>query len=474
MKFSPNSYQRNVIKFIVSKMFGAIFLAPGLGKTMCILESFRLLRAKGYVKTMLVIAPLRVVKGVWRQEAAKWDLDLSFEVLHGPDKQGALRRKADVYLINYEGLAWLATQRVGKGKFDMLYIDESSKIKNTSTQRFKVLKGMRDLFRRIYIGTGSPVPNGLLDLFGQMYIVDEGNALGRFVTHYRNNFFNATGYGGYTYVLQHGAAERIYERIRPVSVRYGNEELDMPDLVMRKTMVELPKDVRKSYLEMERDLITRVKSEEIVAANAASATSKLRQIVGGHAYNDGKVVRIHDAKIEALQDLVDELQGQPLLVGYEFVHELVTLMSVFKHAKFIGGSSSGLKADPVEDVLIEWNKGNIPVLFGQPASMAFGLNMQGVQAAVAWYSLTYNLELYEQLIQRVWRQGQKHTVVVHHLLAEDTIDESILETLGAKDTVQGNFLAAMSKSPAGKRKGGMFEALKLRADKVSNTKRRVA
>lgn len=463
LRIKFNKYQRNVIKFLVSVMSGAIFLAPGLGKTLCILEAFRLLRMKGYVRTLLVVAPLRVVQGVWRQEVAKWDFDFSVEVLHGPDKAGALKRKADIYLINYEGLAWLAAQRVGKGKFDMLYIDESSKIKNTRTQRFRTLASIRDWFVRIYIGTGSPVPNGLLDLFGQVYMVDEGNALGRYVTHYRNKYFRSTGYGGYTHVLQDDGAERIYKRIKPVSIRYGNEELDMPELLMRKTMVELPKDVRRAYLEMERDLITKVNSEEIVASNAAAATSKLRQMVGGHAYSEDKIVRIHDAKIEALQDLVDELQGQPLLVGYEFVHELKTLLPMFKHAKFIGGASSKLRSDPIEKVLEEWNKGNIPVLFGQPASMAFGLNMQGVQAAVAWYSLTYNLELYEQLIQRVWRQGQKHTVVVHHILAEDTIDESILETLGAKDTVQGNFLAAMSKNPTATKSRGMLAALKLRA-----------
>lgn len=470
MKFTPSKYQKAVIKFLVSNASGAIFLAPGLGKTICVLMAFIFLRSKGYAKTMLIVAPLRVVRGVWRQEVAKWDLDLSVEVLHGPDKERALRRKADVYLINYEGLQWLSSQRVGKGKFDMLYIDESSKIKNTRTQRFKIIKNMRDWFRRIYIGTGSPVPNGLLDLFGQVYMVDEGRALGRYVTHFRNQYFQSTGYGGYTYVLQEGGAERIYERIKPISIRYGNEQLNMPELLMRKTMVELPPDVRKAYTEMERDLITKVKSEEIVAANAASATSKLRQMVGGHAYVDGRVLKIHDAKVEALQDLVDELQGQPLLVGYEFIHELKTLLPLFKHAKFIGGSSSGLKADPVEDVLVEWNKGNIPVLFGQPSSMAFGLNMQSVQAAVAWYSLTYNLELYEQLIQRVWRQGQKHTVVVHHLLAQDTIDESILETLGAKDTVQVNFLAAMGKEKSAG-KSGMLAALKLRADAVESSKR---
>lgn len=465
MKFSPKKYQAAVIKFIVSHSSGAIFLAPGLGKTMSVLTAFLLLKKKGYASTLLVVAPLRVVYGVWRQEAAKWDLDLSIEIIHGSDKAGALRRKADVYLINYEGLPWLAQQRVKKGKFDMLYLDESSKIKNSRTQRFKTIKAMRDWFRRVYIGTGSPVPNGLIDLFGQMYMVDDGQSLGRYITHFRNTYFDSTGYGGYTYTLKKGAAEQIYAQIKPHSIRYGNEELDMPPLVMRTTLVELPKVARKAYEEMERDLITKLDKEEIVAVNAASASSKLRQMVGGHAYSNGKVVRIHDAKIEALQDLVDELQGQPLLVGYEFVHELQTLLPMFKHARFIGGSSSGLKEEPVDVIVNEWNKGNIPVLFGQPQSMAFGLNMQDIQAAVSWYSLTYNLELYEQLIQRVWRQGQKHTVVVHHLLAENTIDEDILDALGHKDSVQHGFLSALS-APSGKKTNGMLHALKLRADKV--------
>ena len=321
-------------------------------------------------------------------------------------------------------------------------VDESTRFKHANTQRFKILKPYLPEFKRRYILTGSPAPNGLLDLFGQIYLLDLGNALGRYITHYRNNYFNQTGFGGYTWVPRAGAKEEIYERLKPLVLRMGAADyLDLPPLVMNEVKVTLPEAARKVYDQMEGQLLAAVKDDLVVAANAAAATGKCRQIANGGIYHENKkATDLHEAKLDAVEEIVEELSGKPALVAYEYAHDLERLRARFSGAPWIGG---GVTPKRFREIEAAWNRGEIPVLLAQPQSVAHGLNLQGTEGTVIWHSLTWNLEDHEQFIRRVWRQGQKHRVIVHHIIAENTIDEVIMKTLRAKDKTQRALLDAL-------------------------------
>ena len=427
-----------------------------LGKTSITLAAIKLLKREGILNRVLIVAPLRVCYSVWPSEVKKWaDFEhLRVEVLHGSGKEKALKRDADIYLINPEGLDWLF--REGRFKIlnpDTLVIDESSRFKNTQTRRFKDLKPNLGKFKRRWILTGTPVPNGMLDLFGQIYILDQGNALSPFITHYKNKFFDPYGFGGYSWSLKPGAEEQIYELVRPLTLRLeAGDYLELPELVNSTIRIDLPESARKIYDDLEDLLIATITGDEVVTAmSAAAASMKCRQVANGGLYrqledvpalDSDKWVTIHDQKTEAVLELLEEIGGSPVIVTYEFHHDRERLLKALgKNTPFIGGGVAPKRSREIE---AEWNAGNLPVLLGQPQSIAHGLNLQESGYHFIWHSMTWNYEDYDQSIKRILRQGQRSkTVFNHHIIARDTVDEVLLRAMGFKKKNQNNFLDAL-------------------------------
>jgi SNF2 family DNA or RNA helicase len=420
-----------------------LFLDPGLGKTSITLAALKILKREKLAGKVLIVAPLRVCYSVWPKEAEKWKDFAAYKILllHGKDKEKNLVKEADIYLINPEGLSWLFARNFKALGFDVLVIDESSKFKATNTQRFKLLRPILPYFRRRYILTGTPAPNGLMDVFGQIFILDLGAALGRFITHYRNTYFYPSGFGGYEWRLQEGAEQRIQEKLKPLTMRLeARDYLELPELIINQIDVELPSAARDVYNEMERDLFTALEKGEVVADNAAAASTKCRQMANGGVYGDGRVIHnLHMEKAEAVKDLIEELQGTPALIAYDFEHDLQRLLKALgKDTPHIGGGVSPKRAAEIERA---WNAGELPVLLGHPASVAHGLNLQNAGNHIIWHSLTWNFENYDQFNQRVLRQGSRHKkVFVHHIVCRDTIDEAILMSLRSKDKTQKSLL----------------------------------
>lgn len=451
--FRPHDYQRGGIKFLLENPAAALLWDPGLGKTSAALKAFQLLRDAGAVRKALVVAPLRVGELVWTQapggELAKWEdfAELKAVFVHGPRKEELLAEDADLYVINPDGLRWLvATGRLRgllRRGVDYLVLDELSRWKHTKTKLFRSLKPYLGRFRRRVGLTGSPAPNGLIDLFGQMYVLDLGRALGQFVSHFRQQFFVPIPFG---WRLQEGAEQRIYRAVAHLAQPLrAADHLDLPPLVEQDVMVTLPDDAQRAYDALEQELIAQVEGEVVTAANAAVATGKCRQVASGGVYLDHrsdiapsarKSQHLHDAKTEALVELVEELQGAPLLVAYEYHHDLERIERGLRalygetyEAPAINGETSQKRT---AEIVAAWNRGELPVLCGHPAAMGHGLNLQAACSHVAWYTLTWDYELYDQLNRRVYRQGQANRVVVHRLLARRTVDEVVLKAIGAK------------------------------------------
>lgn len=449
MIWKPHDYQLRAAKFMVGQAAGGLLLDPGLGKSSVTLSAFKILKSKRLVNKLLVIAPLRPALSTWPAEVRKWEefSHLKLRVLHGTEKGDDLfDPDVDIHVINPEGLPWL-TRTLSKASgwpWEMLVVDESTRFKNARSQRFKLLKPMLPRFRRRYILTGSPAPNGLLDLFGQIYLLDGGNALGQFITQYRLTYFRQTGYMGYDWVPQPGADERIYKRIQPLVLRMAGEDyLELPPLIDRTIEVDLPGPAMAAYRQMETMMIAAIKDgDPILAANAAAATNKCRQIANGGIYHDGGVAwtNLHDAKADAVEELVEELSGKPALVAYEYQHDLERLLKRFPGAPHIGG---GVPAKKFKEIEAAWNRGDVPVLLAQPQSVAHGLNLQGTGAAVIWHSIPWDLEIYEQFVRRVWRQGQTERVFNYHIIARDTVDEVVMKSLAGKDKTQRALLTAL-------------------------------
>lgn len=462
----PHGYQKKAVKFLLSNSAAALFLDPGLGKTSIVLGAFKILKREKLSQRMLVIAPLRVCYSVWPAEVEKWDdfHGLSVTTLHGPHKESNLNHSFDVYVINPEGLPWLAKdgrmkKLLDKG-VDTLVVDELSKFKHTNTKRFKTLKPFLAKFARRWGLTGSPAANGLMDLFGQAYVLDQGRTFGPYITRFRNEYFYPSGYGGYQWQLKESAEERIYERLRPLALRMAAEDyLDLPTQIDNVIKVEIPDKAWYTYCAMEDEALSILDDQTIVTAvNAASITNKCRQIANGALYLEQEFDEelgapigkrewrhMHDAKLDALVDLIEELQGSPILVAYEYKHDLERILErLGKDTPYIGGGVSSKKAAVIQD---KWNRGIVPVLLGQPQSIGHGLNLQGAGVHnVCWFGLTWNYELYDQFIRRVLRQGSEADhVMVHHIVAEETVDELILDMLGQKKKRQDNLLTALKK-----------------------------
>jgi len=426
----------------------ALFLDPGLGKTAITLAAIKILLREGMLEKVMIVAPLRVCYSVWPREIDKWaDFHhLTYAVCHGPEKEQAIRKDVNIYLVNPEGLEWfLSNWKLVKP--DTLVVDESTKFKNMKSLRSKLLSGFLPKFKRRWILTGTPAPNGLLDLFGQMYIVDLGLALGRYITHYRNSYFDSTGFGGYTWKLREGADKLIYKQLKPYVLRLQAEDyLDLPDIIENDVVVYLPEKAMVVYEKMELEAFAEIDANtKINAANAAAATSKCRQIVNGAAYTEGgRYVELHTAKLEALESILEERGGRPVIVAYEFKHDYERACKYFKTVfPVIGGGTSGKLADKH---VADWNAGEIPVLWLHPASAGHGLNMQGCDEAdcIVWFTPTWDRELYDQLIARLRRQGSKlKRLYVHRIVGYLTVDFAVLRATAKKGAVQTNLLNAL-------------------------------
>lgn len=474
--WKPHAYQKKAVKFLLEHAAAALFLDPGLGKTSITLAAIKLLKQKKLLSKVLLIAPLRVCHSVWPREIDKWEDfgQLKVVVLHGPNKDELLKQDADIYVINPEGLDWLlqvkkAKTPSGKTKvdvdlrrwkalgFDTLVVDELSKFKHTSTNRFKSLKLVLHTFSRRWGLTGSPASNGLLDLFGQCFVLDQGRTLGQYVSHYRMQYF-LPSHDGFSWNIREGAEQEIYERLNPLALRMAADDyLDMPVLIENNIRIDLPESVRRVYDQLEDDLIAKIDSKIVVASTAAAASIKCRQVANGGIYLDPDIeklikvpkskrewVNLHTEKVDALADLIEELQGSPILVAYDFAHDLGRLQErLGKEVPYIGGGVSAKRSAELER---DWNAGKLPVLLGHPQAMAHGLNLQEVGHHVAWHSMTWDYELYDQFIRRVLRQGNKSKkVFVHHILARGTVDEAMLAATKSKRKGQNALFDALKK-----------------------------
>lgn len=452
LAYVPKAYMKKAIKWLLEHAAAALFLDPGLGKTGITLAALKVLFKQGMINRVLVIAPLRVCYSVWPREVEKWaDFQhMKIGVLHGPEKEDVLRSDAEILVINPEGLQWLLAKEVFKHlKAEVLIVDESTRFKNSQSIRFKNLRGVIGKFRYRWILTGTPMSNGFLDLFAQLYIVDEGRALGRYITHYRNKYFDRTGFGGYTWELREGSERAIYRAIKPYALRLQAEDfLELPKVVEVNVTVDLPPKVRDIYESMENEAFAIIDEEGFGAGHAAAALNKCRQIANGALYRDDskEFVSLHYEKCMALESLLEERNGRCTLVAYEFEHDYKQSEKYFgKKLPRIGGGVSAKEADKL---VAKWNAGDLPVLLVHPASAGHGLNMQDCELAdaIVWYGLTFDLELWDQLNRRLYRQGAKFKqMYIYRIIAANTVEYGMIRSIEKKDKKQKNFLQALKR-----------------------------
>ena len=448
MKYVPHEYQTYATDFILTHPISAILLSMGLGKSVITLTAiFDLCLDSFLVRNVLIIAPLRVCSGVWPAEIHKWDhlkgLTYSLVVGTEAERRAALRQSASVHIINRENVQWLIQESGLPFDYDMVVIDEMSSFKSHQAKRFKSLMKVRPLVKRIVGLTGTPSSNGLMDLWAEFRLLDMGKRLGRFITHYRDEFFQPDKRNGqiiFSYKLKHGAEQRIYDKISDITISMrATDHLNMPVLVSSECMVSLSQEERKRYEDMKMDLVLQLPDGEVTAANAATLTGKLCQMANGAIYTDeGGTISLHDRKLDALEDLIEAACGKPILVAYWFKHDLARITERLQKLRipFARLDSS--------DSIRRWNAGELPVALIHPASAGHGLNLQAGGSCLVWFGLTWSLELYQQTNARLWRQGQNApTVVVQHIVAKDTIDERILKVLSSKDSTQAALIDAV-------------------------------
>ena len=447
--FNPHPYQINAIQAMVIKPGFALFLDPGMGKTSTTLACVEIFRRHNAMRAALVIAPIRPLRNTWPAEVHKWTefngLRVSLALGTPAQRIAALREDADVYLINPENVAWLAnTKEAFKAlRADVLVVDESQKFKSHKAERFRALRALLPCFRRRFILTGTPAAQSLMDLWAQIFLLDNGQRLGRTITVFRNRWFNeiVNQWGGRTYSLKQGAEQEIFAAIADVCMRLsGSDYLTMPERVNNYIYVTLPADACKFYVTVNRDF----GAEGISVSTAAALSMKLRQISNGAVYrDDGRFQSVHTAKLEALRDLIEEQQGQPLLVAVSYRHDVARIREYLDEPlPYLGGGVSTKVSDAI---IARWNRREIPVLLAHPASVASGLNLQEGGRAMAWFGLSYSLEENIQMVSRIWRQGQKNACVIHYIIAQGTRDEDVIAAVAAKGEVQKRLFDALSK-----------------------------
>ena len=448
MKFIPHSYQKYAIDFIENNPVAAVFLDMGLGKTSITLTALNNLLFDSFeVHRILVIAPLRVARTTWSDEIEKWEHlhNLTYAIAVGTEKErvAAVREKADITLINRENLQWLVEKSSEPFDYDTVVIDELSSFKNHQAKRFKALMKVRPKVKRIVGLTGTPSSNGLMDLFAEFRILDMGARLGRFIGQYRNTYFKPDKVNGpivYSYKLLPGAEDAIYERISDITISMkAKDHLKMPELVNTRYMVQLSDKEKKKYEDMKKELVLALPEGEVTAANAASLSNKLSQMANGAVYADNEeVFSVHDRKLDALEDIIESANGKPVLIAYWFKHDLSRIEERLtkKNIPFQKlDSSISMK---------KWNEGKIPIALIHPASAGHGLNLQSGGSTLVWFGITWSLELYQQTVARLYRQGQtSKTVTVIHILTKDTVDEKIMKALADKDIAQSALIDAV-------------------------------
>jgi len=448
MRYSPHEYQRYATEYIEAHPVAAVFLDMGLGKTSITLTALNNLLFDSFkVRRILVVAPLRVARNTWGAEIEKWDhlrgLRYSVAVGTETERMAALEREADIYIINRENVQWLISESGIPFGFDMVVVDELSSFKNHQTKRFKALMKVRPRVKRIVGLTGTPSSNGLMDLWAEFRLLDMGERLGRFIGQYRTSYFRPDKQNGqvvFSYKPLPGAEKQIYGRISDITISMkSNDHLRMPELVNSRYTVYLSEKEDSRYAELKEELVLQLPGGEVTAANAASLSGKLSQMANGAVYtDDGEAVPIHGRKLDALEDIIEAANGKPVLVAYWFRHDLERISARLQKLKI---PYARLDTD---GSIRRWNAGEIPVALIHPASAGHGLNLQGGGNTLVWFGLTWSLELYQQTVARLWRQGQtSKTVVVQHIITKGTIDERIMKALSEKDTTQSALIDAV-------------------------------
>lgn len=442
MIYVPHDYQTFATDFIIEHPVSAVLLEMGLGKSVITLTAIKELLYNSFdVSKVLVIAPLRVARDTWPAEIEKWDhlKSLTYSVIIGTEKErtAALSKKADIYLINRENVDWLINKSGVPFDFDMIVIDELSSFKSASAKRFKSLLKVRSKIKRIVGLTGTPSSNGLMDLWAEFRLLDMGERLGRYISSYRMNYFVPDKRNQqmiFSYKPKAGAEEAIYKRISDITISMKSADfLEMPECVINEVEVKLSEKEWSVYDELRQEMVVSLGEEEIDAANAAALSGKLLQMANGAIYNENKeVFHIHDRKLDALEDLIEGANGKPVLVAYWYNHDLERIKKRFD-VREIKSSKD----------ISDWNNGKIPVAVIHPASAGHGLNLQSGGSTLVWFGLTWSLELYQQTNARLWRQGQKSTVVIHHIIAKNTIDEDVMKALQIKEKTQTDLINAV-------------------------------
>lgn len=443
MNFSPHNYQSYAIDYIETHPVAAVLLDMGLGKTVISLTAIADLLFDSFeAHRILVVAPLRVARDTWPAEISKWQhlKHLTYAVAVGTvkERKAALMANADITIINRENLGWLIDSSGFEFDYDMVIIDELSSFKNHKSKRFQSLMKVRPKVKRIIGLTGTPSTNGLMDLWAEFKLLDFGERLGRFITHYRNNYFIPDKRNGeiiYSYKPMPYAEDAIYRKISDITISMkSTDHLQMPELITSQYEVQLSEDEEQRYEELKADFILELPEGEITAANAASLTGKLSQLANGAIYDDeGNIVEFHDRKLDALEDIIESANGKPLLVAYWFKHDLQRIKKRFD-----------VREIKTSKDIVDWNNGDIPVAVIHPASAGHGLNLQTGGSTLIWFGLTWSLELYQQTNARLWRQGQSSgTVVIEHIITKGTIDERILKALSLKEVSQNALIDAV-------------------------------
>lgn len=443
MKYNPHDYQRYAAEFIITHPISALLLDMGLGKTSITLTAINDLLFDSFeVHKVLVVAPLRVARDTWSAEIEKWKhlKNLRYSVVVGTAQEriSALSTPADIYIINRENIQWLVEESGLPFDFDMAIIDELSSFKNHQSKRFRAFMKSRPKLKRIVGLTGTPAGNGLMDLFAEFKLLDMGERLGRLIGQYRNTYFQPDKRNGmviYSYKPLPNAERQIYDKISDITISMkAADHLKMPKLISAEYTVRISEKEKEKYDRLKKELILSTEDNEVTAANAASLSNKLSQMANGAVYSDDEsVIQIHDRKLDALEDIIESMNGKPLLVAYWFKHDLERIRKRFE-----------IREIKSSEDISDWNSGIIPVALIHPASAGHGLNLQNGGSTLVWFGLTWSLELYQQTNARLWRQGQTaDTVVIQHIIAKGTIDEQIMKALKTKDTTQAALITAV-------------------------------
>lgn len=444
MRAILHKYQGYSKDWILDHPYCALLLDMGLGKTLSSLSAIvELLTTFEVIENVLVIAPLSVAEKTWTDEIEKWDhlQHLTTSKILGNEKQrkAALSKKADVYLVNRENVVWLVEHFGRRWPYKTVIIDELSSFKSSSSKRFKALRKVRPFMNQVIGLTGTPSPNSLMDLWAQIYLLDQGERLGKTITEYRNRYFvpaQKNGHIVYSWQLVPGAEEQIYQKISDICISMkAKDYLKLPPRTDNIVEIQLSEESKQKYKELERHYVLELAEADVVASNAATLSNKLLQLANGCIYDENEDAReIHQEKLEALERIIEDSQGQPVLVFYQYKHDLARILKRFKQAKVLD-----VKAGDIQ----KWNEGKIPILLAHPQSAGHGLNLQQGGHIVVWFGLTWSLEYYQQANARLDRQGQKQPVIVHHLVAKGTIDEQVMEALKNKEAGQESLMSAV-------------------------------